>query len=292
MVEEMRSQSEVSFREVVTRRPASVLFRVFDTLADLSHVKKIVIRSWYQYLSSLDRDAEITFLNYGYAPLNADAREIELRPEDQPNRYCIQLYQRVAGDADLRGKDLLEVGCGRGGGASFIARYREPCSMTGVDFSSKAIEFCRGHYRSEGLSFLRADAENLPLPANSFDVVINVESSHCYNSMERFLREVVRVLRPGGRFLFTDFREREDVPVLREQLTRAGLRVLEEEQINRNVLKALELDNERKLALIQSKAPRFMRERVQQFAGLKGSPVYRRFLTGEWEYLRFALQKV
>ena len=164
--------------------------------------------------------------------------------------------------------------------------------MTGVDFSSKAIEFCRSHYHSEGLSFLRADAENLPLPANSFDAVINVESSHCYNSMERFLREVVRVLRPGGRFLFTDFREREAVPLLREQLRRAGLRVLEEERINGNVLKALELDNERKLALIQNKAPRFMRERVQQFAGLKGSPVYRRFLTGEWEYLRFALQKV
>jgi ubiquinone/menaquinone biosynthesis C-methylase UbiE len=282
----------VSFDESVIRRPASLMFRFFDSLADISPVKKIIIRSWYQYLSSLDRDAEVTFMNYGYAPLDKGEPEMKLRTEDQPNRYCIQLYQRVAGVVELRGKNLLEVGCGRGGGASFIARYQQPGSMMAVDFSSRAIDFCRGHYRDEGLSFHKADAENLPYSADSFDVIINVESSHCYNSMARFLREVVRVLRPGGHFLFADIRRPASVPLLREQLKRAGLRVLEEELINANVLKALELDNERKLALIRSKAPRFVQGRLQQFAGLMGSPVYRKFLTGEWEYLRFALQKM
>jgi SAM-dependent methyltransferase len=282
----------VNFGEGVTRRPASFMFRIFDTLASLSLVKKVIIRAWYQYLSTLDRNADWTFMNYGYAPLDGREPEIELYPEDQPNRYCIRLYQRVTGAIDLRGKNLLEVGCGRGGGASFIKRYSQPRSMTAVDFSSRAIAFCQSHYRSEGLTFLHADAESLPLPAASFDVVINVESSHCYNSMDRFLREVSRVLRPGGHFLFADIRLREAVPLLREQLARASLRVLEEELITANVLKALELDNERKLVLIQSKAPGFVRARLQQFAGLTGSPVYRRFLTGEWEYFRFTLQKV
>ncbi|MBD0325094.1 MAG: class I SAM-dependent methyltransferase [Pyrinomonadaceae bacterium] len=282
----------VDFGGDVTRKPASFLFRLFDRLADVSHVKKIIIRSWYQYLSGLDKDASVTFLNYGYAQLNPQSRDIELRPEDQSNRYCIQLYQRVSEPVELRGKNVLEIGCGRGGGASFITRYRQPSSMTGVDFSSKAIAFCQNHYQDEGLSFLHGDAEKLPLPANSFDVVINVESAHCYNSMERFLREVTRVLRPGGHFLFADLREQGTVPLLREQLKRAGLRVLEEELINQNVLKALELDNERKLTLIRSKTPKFMRGRVEEFAGLMGSPVYKRFMTGEWEYMRFALQKV
>jgi ubiquinone/menaquinone biosynthesis C-methylase UbiE len=281
----------IELGEGVNRRPTSFVLKVVDTLARVSHVKKVVIRAWYQYLNSLDRDADVTFMNYGYAPLDEREPDIDLRPEDEANRYCAQLYQRVAGAIDLRGKNLLEIGCGRGGGASFIKRYCQPRSMTAVDFSSRAIAFCQGHYNCEGLSFLHGDAESLPLPAASFDAVVNVESSHCYNSMERFLGEVSRVLRPGGHFLFADIRLREAMPLLREQLARAGLRVLEEELITKNVLKALELDSERKLALIRSKAPRFVRARVQQFAGLTGSPVYRRFLTGEWEYARFALQK-
>jgi SAM-dependent methyltransferase len=40
----------------------------------------------------------------------------------------------------------------------------------------------------------------------SFDAVINVEASHCYPSLPRFLAEVARVLRPGGHFLYADVR--------------------------------------------------------------------------------------
>lgn len=279
-------------KEILTKKSSPHLFRVFDALAGLPYLKKTVVRWWYQYLSTLDKDGDMTFMNYGYVPLAAEDPEIELRDEDLVNRYSIQLYHRVAGAVDLERKDLLEVGCGRGGGASFIMRSLEPRSVTGIDFSSKAVAFCNSYYDLKGLSFFPGDAEHIPFPSASFDAVINLESSHCYNSMKSFLREVVRVLRPGGYFLFADFRLREDIPLLYEQVKQSGLCILEEEQITANVLKALEFDNERKLALIQSKAPKFVRERLQQFAGLMGSPVHQRFLTGEWEYLRFVLQKV
>ena len=55
-------------------------------------------------------------------------------------------------------------------------------------------------------SLCPGDAENLPFEDNSFDAIINVESSHCYGNVEQFLREVHRVLRPGGDFLFVDLR--------------------------------------------------------------------------------------
>lgn len=289
----MTNNSDSFFlKETLTKKSSPLLFRAFDALANRSYLKKTIIRSWYQYLSSLDRDGDITFMNYGYVPLVSEDPEIELHDEDLTNRYSIQLYHRVAGAIDLDGKDLLEVGCGRGGGASFVMRSLQPRSMTGIDFCSKAVAFCNGYYHQQGLNFFPGDAEHIPFPSASFDAVINLESSHCYNSMKSFLREVVRVLRPGGYFLFADFRLREDISLLSGQLKESGLCILEEEQITANVLKALEFDNERKLALIQSKAPKFVRQRLQQFAGLMGSPVHQRFLTGEWEYLRFVLQKV
>ena len=269
----------------------SILPRIVDALFTLRPARKSIIRGWYQCLNALDKEADVTFMNYGYAPLDSRGPEIELSEEDEANRYGIQLYRRVAGAVDLRGKDVLEVGCGRGGGAFFLGSCFKPRSVTGVDFSGNAVAFCESHYRLWGLSFLRGDAEDLPCPSNSFDAVINVESSHCYNSLERFLREVVRVLRPRGSFLFADLCPRVQVGSLREKLRRSGLSILEEERITPNVLRALELDNERRLSLIRSKAPGFLRERVRQFAGVVGSPVYRRFHSGEWEYLRFVLRK-
>jgi ubiquinone/menaquinone biosynthesis C-methylase UbiE len=273
--------------------PYPLLYRVFDALVTApSPVRKAIIWGWYQTLSILDKDSVVPFMNYGYAPIDPQTPAVELRPEDQTHRYSIQLYRRVAGAIDLRDKDVLEVGCGRGGGASFVKRYLGPRSVTGLDFSGRAVAFCRQQYRLDGLSFRTGDAESLPFTDNSFGAALNVESSHCYNSMERFLSEVRRVLTPGGHFLFADIRRREAVPVLREELRASGLRLLEEERITPNVLRALELDSERKSSLIErSDAPKLFRKRIRHFAGLKGSQVYLRFQTREWEYMRFVLQK-
>ena len=69
----------------------------------------------------------------------------------------------------------------------------------------------------KNLSFKVGDSENIPLEKSSVDIVINVESSHCYGSFSGFLKEVSRVLRPGGRFLFCDFRPSEEIkPLLSE----------------------------------------------------------------------------
>src|SRR5437016_14665802 len=92
----------------------------------------------------------------------------------------------VAGSIDLKGLDVLEVGCGRGGGASYIMRYLKPKSMTGVDIAEKAIAFCKRYHTVEGLSFRYGDAESLPFDNNTFDVIVNIESSQCYGSIPRF----------------------------------------------------------------------------------------------------------
>ncbi|WZO99332.1 class I SAM-dependent methyltransferase [Isosphaeraceae bacterium EP7] len=245
----------------------------------------------YEAFCTLDKRREILFMNYGYAAPGPDGHLVDLGDDDAVNRFSIQLYHRVAGAVDLAGKDVLEVGSGRGGGASYVARCLGPRSVTGVDFAHKAVQFCTDQYKSEGLSFRRGDACHLPFDAGTFDAVLNVESSCHYPSMDAFLGEVSRVLRPGGHLLFADLRHPDHVPELREQFNRSGLVVVQEERITPNVLHALDLDSRRRLEALQRQVPRLIFPLVKDFAGIKGSPVYESFASGECEYLRFVLQK-
>jgi ubiquinone/menaquinone biosynthesis C-methylase UbiE len=118
-----------------------------------------------------------------------------LRSSDERDRLCIQLYLYAIDNCDLRDRDALEVGSGRGGGASYISRYLQPRSMTGMDFSQEAVRLCNRHRLAPGLAFVCGDAQSMPFPASAFDAVINIESSHCYESMETLLAEVRWVLR-------------------------------------------------------------------------------------------------
>jgi len=254
--------------------------RVFPPL------KRPLWQKWYDFLAAKNTEAGWTFMNYGFAPLDPGGRPLTLLDGDEPDRLCIQLYQHVAGAVDLRGLEVLEVGCGRGGGSRSIFQYLGPRSVVGVDFSANAVALCRRH-RSPGLAFAAGDAEALPFAAASFDAVVNVESSHCYPSMERFLREVHRVLRPDGHFLFADLRGREGVEPLREALRAAGLEVLVAQVITENVLAAMEQDSARKLALIRAKASWPLRGPFLHFAGLKGTSVYEALRSGRAEYVSF-----
>jgi len=180
-----------------------MISRLFVAVSGLPGMKKLLWRALYGYLAELGHADGWSFMNYGFA--KADAESIPLAPEDEGNRHWIQLYDHVVDAVDLEGKETVEVGCGRGGGASFVKRYRRPKHMIGVDLSANAVELCRKTYSIDGLEFRVGDAEKLPLGDSSVDALINVESSHCYPSFATFVAEVHRVLRPGGHFLFADF---------------------------------------------------------------------------------------
>jgi len=210
---------------------------------------------------------------------------------DDADRYGAQLYYHVASAADFRDKDVLEIGSGRGGGTAFVMRHFHPRTTTGVDFADKAISFCKEHYKRAGLSFVRGDAESLPFPPGSFDVVINVESSHCYPSVPAFLSEVWRVLRPAGYLLLADLRLKSDVDVLRDQIRQAGFTILDDEDITDSVAHALELDSERRHALIRKRIPALLRDASSEFLAVKGSRVYEHLSHGQLEYVCFRVQK-
>ena len=254
-------------------------------------LRSFFYRPWYQFLARSYQKHDWNFMNYGYAPLTDHNNSIDLSEEDEYYRYYMQLYDHVAGAVDLRDLKVLEVGSGRGGGADYIKRYLNPESMIGLDISENAVSFCKQKYSVEGLSFETGDAESLPFPDSSFDVVINVESSHCYGSMDGFLDQVNRVLRDGGYFLMADFRRKEALEDFRRSLECSGLTLIKETDITDNILEALTLDDERKTALIKKSIHKSLVGLFLQFAGTNGTLIYERFLSGETIYLSYVFQK-
>jgi len=251
-------------------------------------IANVFFRLLYWYISRVDKKSDITFMNYGYSK---GSQEIMLKESDRKNKYSAQLYDYVANNVDIKGKDILEVGCGRGGGLSYINRYLNPKTVTGLDLNSKAIKFCRKNYSGENNTFLQGNAQMLKFDDDSFDVVINVESSHRYNQMNKFLDEVYRVLRPGGYLLLADFRVQDQIENLNERFRKTNFKLVTTEIITSNVLEALKLSSKETEKLIQKIAPRFMRGIGKKFAATEGTPTFNKFMTHEYEYLFFALTK-
>jgi ubiquinone/menaquinone biosynthesis C-methylase UbiE len=169
-------------------------------------------------------------------------------------------------------------------------RYHRPKTLVGVDLTERNLRFCRATHQAAGLAFCPGDAERLPFADASFDAVLNVESSHCYGRMDRFLGEVRRVLRPAGAFLFADFRHSADLPALRALFGRCGLAVNAEHDITPGVLRAMEQDSGRRLGLVQRHAPAMLANITSQWVGVKGSGIYQALASGRMTYLAFALR--
>jgi SAM-dependent methyltransferase len=107
-----------------------------------------------------------------------------------------------------RNSDIVDFGCGAGGPLTFIVQSMG-CRGAGCDISESALEAARGRAQQMGISelvsFFRADCDSpLSLPSNGLDTAISIDVIlHLRNRCE-FLRQVNRVLKPGGKFIFTD----------------------------------------------------------------------------------------
>jgi SAM-dependent methyltransferase len=104
--------------------------------------------------------------------------------------------------------NVLEIGCGSGGPALFIA-HNFDCHVTGIDINEKAIAIADNMARAQNLDtrvhFSRSDAGNaLPFESETFDAVTCIDAINHLPDRLRFFKESNRVLKPGGRLLFTD----------------------------------------------------------------------------------------
>jgi len=239
------------------------------------------------------------FMNLGFVDVGPETAPFALAPQDEPFRLFIQMYRHVLKQADLKNKDVLEIGCGAGGGAAFIARNYQPKSVTGIDLLPVNIAEAEARGSVPGLTFAVGDATSLQFPDNSFDVVVNIESSHSYSSIEKFFSEVKRVLKPGGVFLFADHRPVHDewgpdrtLAALEKQISEIGMASLNYEDITPNINAASDMLNQGKeFMLIMSGIRGFEQTHFRELLHCRGSRNYEKLKSGEWQYRCYALQK-
>jgi len=229
-------------------------------------------------------------MNYGYVDLGQPVEKIPVGSKAMQDR-SMELYRQVVLSVDLSGLSLLEIGCGRGGGTGFLQKHFPLRSIIGIDLSSEAIRFCRRVHLGTSLHFLAADAQHLSFYGESFEAVVNVESSHCYPDERLFLNEVKRVLRTGGYFLVADFRSLNQVESFRAAITESGFRIVEEENITANVLRAMEVDSPQKSENIREFVPQALHAAFREFTGVEGSSILARFRDGRSAYFRYVLRK-
>ena len=245
-------------------------------------------RKWYNAFANKSKDHSFRFMNYGYAE---DGFHPEIPEEDKAERYPIQLYHHTSTQIELSGKKLLEVGCGRGGGASYIQRQLRTESVVGMDISESAIKLCRSSHEIDGLEFVVGDSESIPSEKETFDAVLNVESSHCYGNLTAFLSEVQRVLNPGGVLLWCDFRSHNEMKRFFKLADDVGLALINQTDITKNILDALDLLTPGRKEQIDTHVPKIIRNVFKSYAGLRGSSVHNAFLAGELVYKSAVFQK-
>lgn len=176
-----------------------------DTVARLrARVRGGLPGTRYEEVSDFLTDPRFVFINHGFVELDGSDTFDWVKPEDAVWRYNLNLIRELTRGVSLDGVRVLDVGCGRGGTCSYLVRYHAPADVVGVDLIQGQVEFCRSTHQAPNLRFQQADAQHLPFDDGSFDVVTNIESSHCYPDRDAFYAEVRRVLRPGGSFCYTD----------------------------------------------------------------------------------------
>jgi ubiquinone/menaquinone biosynthesis C-methylase UbiE len=142
---------------------------------------------------------EHTMLHYPFYVKESDSF---IQAQKNLTDYCISLLKPI------KNKEILEIGCGNGVQALYIKANHNPLSITGIDLSKANIEIAvseRERANIDNVRFLVDDAQNLTqIPSDSTDVLLSIESAFHYPDKSAFLKEVYRVLKPGGQFLIAD----------------------------------------------------------------------------------------
>ena len=116
----------------------------------------------------------------------------------------------------LQGK-VLDVACGTGD--MVIELAKRGCTVTGIDLSEEMLSLARqktasANFQSSVFNLQLADAESLPFPGASFDAVTCAFGVRNFEHLEQGLKEMLRVLKPGGRLVILELAT-PDSPIIK-----------------------------------------------------------------------------
>ena len=187
------------------------------------------VRTAQEYYNSDDAD-NFYFTIWGGEDIHVGLYDHAEEPIFDASRRTVE---QMAAHLNGLGPDsrVIDVGAGYGGSARYLAR-EYGCEVVALNLSEVENERDRQMNREQGLDHLievvDASFEDLPYPDNSFDFAWSQDAMLHSGERAKVVGEVVRVLKPGGEFVFTDPMQTDNCPdgVLQPILDRIHLETL------------------------------------------------------------------
>jgi len=188
------------------------------------------IKNSYRETNILFGDSDyLNMMNHGYHPIS---KVIE-NDDSILLKNSSSLYFHLLSKLEIFEEEkILDIGCGRGGGLKNLKSKYKNNQFYGCDNCPENIDYCVS--KNNNINFKVSNALNLDYQENYFNVVLNIESSHCYFDKDKFFGEVYRVLDSYGYFLYADiFTSINDVNNTRSKLQKI-FKICEEEDVSIN----------------------------------------------------------
>jgi len=253
--------------------------------------KKLYWKTFYNIIgrySIITKYNKFKYMNYGYAKLEDS---IENSNYETIETLQAKLYLYLMQHAPINQKTVLEIGCGRGGGCYLFQTQFKPQKVTGIDISEKNISICKENYKDLPIEFTPGDAEKQIFPNNTFDTVLNLESSHCYPQRINFFQNVYSILKSDGYFIYSDLFWDENEKINAEtQLKNIGFIFEKIEDITPNVVLSLEIQATQRKDVVKAAKwlPSFI---MKNFTATTDSNTYAGLKSGATKYMLYILRK-
>lgn len=158
-----------------------------------------------------------------------------------PDHSFINLYHELRQGIELSKTNVLQVGCGRGGGCYYLAKYHNVAKVTGIDLSKANISISKDLHDFSNLSFKQRNAVDFCFEDGRFNLIFNLESLHRYSSKADFFKCVYESLTTDRIFAYADLFNGNRVERSEGMLADAGFVIEAQKDITAGVVASIDL---------------------------------------------------